>query len=79
VLLDIMMPEMDGWDVFRQMRLNARLANVPVIVMTARASEVDRLYGETVARVNAFLSKPFSAQELREAVSQVLAMPASAE
>ena len=73
VLLDIMMPGMDGWELFRQMRAIENLQNVPVIVVTARATQVDRTYAEKIAQVDAYLLKPFAPAELRNAIQDVLA------
>jgi two-component system response regulator VicR len=73
ILLDLMMPDMDGWEVFHRIRSDANLAEVPVIVVTARAQSIDRVLGLHVARVNDYLSKPFTPQDLVESVERVLA------
>jgi DNA-binding response OmpR family regulator len=72
VLLDLMMPDMDGWEVFHRIRAEPGLIDVPVIVVTARAQSIDRVLGLHVARVNDYISKPFTPQELLESVEQVL-------
>jgi DNA-binding response OmpR family regulator len=72
VLLDLMMPDMDGWEVFHQIRADEALADVPVIVVTARAQSIDRVLGLHVARVNDYISKPFTPQDLVESVDRVL-------
>ncbi|MBN1440981.1 MAG: response regulator [Anaerolineales bacterium] len=73
ILLDLMMPDMDGWEVFHRIRADDTLANVPVIVVTARAQSIDRVLGLHVARVNDYVSKPFTPQDLVESVERVLA------
>jgi DNA-binding response OmpR family regulator len=73
VLLDLMMPDMDGWEVFHRLRADANMADVPVIVVTARAQSIDRVLGLHVARVNDYISKPFTPQDLVESVERVLA------
>lgn len=73
VLLDLMMPDMDGWEVFHRMRADAALADIPVIVVTARAQSIDRVLGLHVARVDDYVSKPFTPQDLVESVERVLA------
>jgi two-component system response regulator VicR len=73
VLLDLMMPDMDGWEVFHRIRADATLAKIPVIVVTARAQSIDRVLGLHVARVNDYISKPFTPQDLLESVERVLA------
>lgn len=72
VLLDIMMPDMNGWEVYRRMRAEASLKNVPVIVITARAGQVDKVFGEQVAKVDQFIVKPFTPEQIRAAVSKAL-------
>ncbi len=74
VLLDLMMPDMDGWEVFHRLRADEALAKVPVIVVTARAQSIDRVLGLHVARVNDYISKPFTPQDLVESVERVLAI-----
>ncbi|MBN2084926.1 MAG: response regulator [Anaerolineales bacterium] len=73
VLLDLMMPDMDGWEVFHRIRAEEALAKVPVVVVTARAQSIDRVLGLHVARVNDYISKPFTPQDLVESVERVLA------
>jgi DNA-binding response OmpR family regulator len=77
VLLDLMMPDMDGWEVFHRIRADAALAEIPVIVVTARAQSIDRVLGLHVARVDDYISKPFTPQDLVESVERVLARKAA--
>ena len=64
VLLDVSMPgRLDGLDVTRSLRADARTAKVPVILLTARAQEADVLSGMT-AGANDYLVKPFSPRQL---------------
>jgi two-component system response regulator VicR len=72
VLLDLMMPDMDGWDVYQQMKANPNTRDIPVIVVTAKAQSIDKVLGLHIAKVDAYLSKPFSPQELFESVENVL-------
>jgi len=78
ILLDLMMPDMDGWEVFHRLRADEELAKVPVVVVTARAQSIDRVLGLHVARVNDYVSKPFTPQDLVESVERVLASKLSA-
>jgi two-component system response regulator VicR len=73
ILLDLMMPDMDGWEVFHRIRADESLVKVPVVVVTARAQSIDRVLGLHVARVNDYISKPFTPQDLVESVERVLA------
>ena len=72
VLLDLMMPDMDGWDVYHQIKSEALTRNIPVIVITAKAQNIVKILGLHVAKVEDYISKPFSPQELLERVEQVL-------
>jgi CheY-like chemotaxis protein len=72
VLLDLMMPDMDGWDVYQQIRAEEATRNIPVIVITAKAQSIDKVLGLHIAKVNAYISKPFSPSDLVESVERVL-------
>lgn len=73
VLLDLMMPDMDGWDVYQQMKADESMHDIPVIVVTAKAQSIDKVLGLHIAKVDDYISKPFSPNELVESVEKVLA------
>jgi two-component system, OmpR family, response regulator MtrA len=58
VLLDVMMPKLDGFAVAEQLRADAELAGIPIIMLTARAADSDVLEGWR-AGVDSYLTKPF--------------------
>lgn len=72
VLLDLMMPDMDGWEIFRELKNDELTENVPVIVITAKAQSVDKVLGVEIAQVDDYISKPFSPSELIERVEKVI-------
>jgi len=72
VLLDLMMPDMDGWEVYQQMKADEKTRNIPVIVVTAKAQSIDKVLGLHIARVDDYIVKPFSPQELLHSVEKVL-------
>ena len=72
VLLDLMMPEMDGWEVYQQMKADEATKDIPVIVVTAKAQSIDKVLGLHIAKVDDYIAKPFSPQELLTAVDTVL-------
>jgi DNA-binding response OmpR family regulator len=79
VVLDVMMPGQDGLEVCRQLRADARTARIPVIMLTAKASEADRVVGLEMG-ADDYLPKPFSPRELVARVRAILrrsAPPAS--
>ncbi len=74
VLLDLMMPEMDGWEVYQQMKADESTKNIPVIVVTAKAQAIDKVLGLHIAKVDDYITKPFSPQELLASVDHVLSL-----
>jgi len=72
VLLDLMMPDMDGWEVFRAMKANPDIENIPVIILTARAQSIDKVLGLHIAKVQDYLTKPFGQNELITSIEKVL-------
>jgi DNA-binding response OmpR family regulator len=71
VLLDLMMPDMDGWEVYQQMKADDATRNIPVIVVTAKAQNIDKVLGLHIAKVDDYIAKPFSPQELLNSVERV--------
>jgi two-component system response regulator VicR len=72
VLLDLMMPDMDGWEVYQQMKADEKTRSIPVIVVTAKAQSVDKVLGLHIAKVDDYIAKPFSPQDLMASVERVL-------
>ena len=72
VLLDLMMPEIDGWDIFQQLRSNSNTEKIPVIVISAKAQPIDKVLGLQVAKVNNYVGKPFKPQELIDSIEKIL-------
>jgi DNA-binding response OmpR family regulator len=63
VLLDIMMPQMDGWEVLKLLRVDEETANIPVAMLSARTEAKDRVQGLQEGAID-YICKPFSLQEL---------------
>jgi two-component system response regulator VicR len=72
VLLDLMMPDMDGWEVYQQMKANERMKNIPVIIVTAKTQSIDKVLGLHIAKVDDYITKPFGPSELLSSVARVL-------
>jgi len=70
VILDIMLPEMDGLEVCRRLRSNIKTANVPIMILSARKEEIDKVLGLELG-ADDYMVKPFSVREL---VARVRAM-----
>ena len=71
LILDVMMPEMNGFEVLRQIRTGSQHAKVPVIMLTARTGDVDKLQGFQ-SGADDYMTKPFNPDELLARVSAVL-------
>jgi DNA-binding response OmpR family regulator len=78
VLLDLMMPDMDGWEVYQQMKADEKTKDIPVIVVTAKAQSIDKVLGLHIAKVDDYIAKPFSPQDLLNSVEKVLGAKNSA-
>jgi DNA-binding response OmpR family regulator len=70
LILDLMLPGMDGLDICRALRADSRTANVNIIMLTARGDETDRIVGLEVG-ADDYVSKPFSPKELVARVGAV--------
>ena len=68
ILLDLMIPEVDGFDVCRELR---KTSNVPIIMITARGEEIDRVVGLELG-ADDYVTKPFSVRELMARIKAVL-------
>lgn len=68
LLLDVMMPEIDGWTVCREIR---RTSKVPIILLTARSEDYDKLFGFELG-IDDYITKPFNLKELSARVKAVM-------
>ena len=71
IITDVMMPEMDGFELTEHIRRSALLNHIPVIIVTAKATHEDRMRGLN-AGADAYLEKPFHADELNIRVEKLL-------
>ncbi len=71
IVLDIRLPDIDGYEVCRQVRTHRRTAHVPIIFLTERRERMDRLQGLELGAVD-YITKPFDIQELRLRIRNVL-------
>jgi len=78
ILLDLMLPDMDGLEVCRHIRRTERLAHVPIIMLTARAEETDKVVGLEIG-ADDYVTKPFSVKELVARIHAVLRRPSDGE
>ncbi len=71
IILDLMLPGLDGFDVCRALRADDRTASIPIIMLTARGEESDRVAGLELG-ADDYVTKPFSAKELVARVGALL-------
>ncbi len=71
VILDVMMPQGDGFETCRRIKQDNRTANIPVILLTARTTREDRERGQEVG-AEGYITKPFSPGRLIESVQSLL-------
>lgn len=72
VLLDLMIPDMDGWEIYQHMKSDPTVKDTPVIIVTAKAQSIDKILGLHIAKVNDYITKPFGPSELLQSVEAVL-------
>lgn len=73
MLIDLLMPKMDGWTVFKMMRNDAELEHVPIAILTAKSQEFDTMVGLHVMKADDYITKPFGKQELLNKTNELLA------
>ena len=76
IILDLMLPEVDGLEVCKMLRRDASTAAIPILMLTAKAAEIDRVLGLELG-ADDYVTKPFSPRELVARVKRILARGAA--
>ncbi len=76
VLLDVMLPEVSGYEICQEIRMDPALSDVKILMMTARGSAMERRKGLALG-ADGFISKPFELTELRAEVRRILGVEAA--
>jgi len=71
IILDLMLPKMDGYKVCRMLKFDERYKKIPIIMFTARAQDSDKKMGEEVG-ADAYITKPFDPQTLLGKIKELL-------
>ena len=79
ILLDLMMPDIDGWDVFQQLKASEQTANIPIIIITAKSQVIDRVLGLHIAKADDYISKPFRPSELLDSIGKIFSQDTKPE
>lgn len=69
-ILDIMLPDVDGIDVLKSLRMDKRTANIPIIMLTAKTTELDKIIGLEMG-ADDYVTKPFSVRELMSRIKSL--------
>jgi DNA-binding response OmpR family regulator len=77
ILLDIMLPKLNGFQICRLLKFDELYRHIPIIMLTARAQERDRLLGKETG-ADAYVTKPFELPELLRVIARYLPPPAAA-
>ena len=72
ILLDLMMPEMDGWETFH--KIKEKDATIPVSMLTVKSQEFDKMLGLHVLKADDYITKPFGRKELVERTRALLGL-----
>lgn len=72
VLLDVMMPKMDGWQVLEAIKADEELQHIPVVMLTAKVQDEDQIRGWSAGAAE-YITKPFSPLSLSQVIGDVIA------
>lgn len=72
ILLDVMMPEMDGWEVLKIFRDHYDSSEVKILMLTAKSTERDKLIGKSILKADEYVTKPFDLESLLKLISESL-------
>ena len=64
ILLDLAMPKLNGWDIFKIIKNDPEFARIPIAILTAKSQAVDEMVGLHVMKADEYITKPFGKQEL---------------
>ena len=71
IILDLMLPKIDGYKVCRLLKFDEKYKNIPIIIFTAKAQDVDKKMGEEVG-ADAYIVKPFESSVLLDKINELL-------
>ena len=72
IILDIMMPEIDGWELCKWIRDDPRMESVKILMLTAKGTDRDKLIGREIFKADEYMTKPFEIELLQQTVSRLL-------
>ena len=72
ILLDLMMPKVDGWMLHRKLKESKEFSEIPIIILTAKTDALDKNIGLEIAKVSGYVTKPFVPQDLVNKIHEIL-------
>ena len=72
IVLDVMMPHVDGWELCKVLRDDPFFRDIKIILLTARDSERDKMIGKNILEANEYMTKPFEVDELLKVLERLL-------
>lgn len=72
ILLDLMMPKVDGWMLHRKIKESKAWKDIPIIILTAKTDALDKNIGLEIAKVSGYITKPFVPQDLVNKINELL-------
>jgi DNA-binding response OmpR family regulator len=72
IILDVMMPEIDGWELCKWVRDDPRFSGVKILMLTAKGTSRDKLIGRQIFKADEYITKPFDIGLLQQTVSRLL-------
>lgn len=72
MILDVMMPEMDGWEICKIVRDNPKFENLKIVMLTAKDAQRDKMIGKHILNADEYITKPFEIDDLLSALTKLL-------
>ncbi len=75
IVLDVMMPQMDGWEICKIIKDHSDLQSIKILMLTAKNAERDKMIGRHILKADDYMTKPFDITELLQSIEKLLAAP----
>lgn len=72
IILDVIMPEMDGWEVLKIIKDHYPQEELKVLLLTAKSTDRDKMIGTSILKADGYVTKPFDLQDLLQSIHELL-------